>query len=55
MGNELISDGYKYVGFHRINIDDCWIKREREDNKKLMADPKRFANGIKYLSHYVRN
>jgi hypothetical protein len=55
MADKLITDGYKDVGYDRINIDDCWMKSKRDNNKKLMADPKRFPNGIKYLSDYVRN
>ena len=55
MADRLVSDGYKDVGYDRINIDDCWMKKSRSEDKKLVADPKRFPNGIKYLSDYVSN
>ena len=53
MADRLVADGYKDVGYDRINIDDCWMKKTRSEDNKLLADPKRFPNGIKYISDYV--
>lgn len=50
----IASDGYKDVGYEYIIIDDCWMEFERDNvTKELVADRKRFPNGIKALADYV--
>ena len=53
MADHMAADGYKDVGYEYINIDDCWLAKERDENGKLQADPKRFPSGIKKLADYV--
>src|SRR5215208_454938 len=44
----LSSSGLKEYGYEYIVIDDCWsIKDRRDGNGDLIADPKKFPNGIK--------
>ena len=50
----LVSSGLRDVGYKYIVIDDCWsIKDRRDGNGDLIADPKKFPNGIKALADYV--
>src|SRR5690349_24898219 len=50
----LVSSGLREVGYKYIVIDDCWsIKDRRDGNGDLIADPKKFPNGIKALADYV--
>jgi len=49
----LSQDGWKDVGYEFVNIDDCWMARNRTADGELYADPKRFPNGIKGLADYV--
>ena len=53
MADRLVEDGYKDVGYEYINIDDCWMAKQRDKNGKLYADPDRFPSGIKGLADYV--
>jgi hypothetical protein len=50
----LVSEGYKDAGYEYVNIDDCWMEKERDADGRLVADRKRFPNGIKALSDYVK-
>lgn len=53
MADLMVSGGYLEVGYEYIIIDDCWTKKERDENNKLQADPDRFPSGIKALADFV--
>lgn len=53
MADLLASEGYKDVGYEYVNIDDCWLAKQRDSNGKLVPDPNRFPSGIKALADYV--
>ncbi|XP_072452402.1 alpha-N-acetylgalactosaminidase [Notamacropus eugenii] len=55
MADRLVEDGWIDLGYNHINIDDCWMACERDENGILVADPKRFPKGIKYLADYVHS
>lgn len=54
MADLLVSEGYRDLGYKYVNIDDCWMAKERAKNGSLIADPDRFPHGIKALADYVR-
>jgi alpha-galactosidase len=45
---ELIVDyGLKDLGYHYVILDDCWsIGRNASNNNSLVANPKKFPNGM---------
>ncbi|UYV66836.1 hypothetical protein LAZ67_4003038 [Cordylochernes scorpioides] len=50
----LVELGYKDLGYVYVNIDDCWMEMQRDNlTDRLVADKKRFPNGIKALADYV--
>ncbi|XP_054159455.1 alpha-N-acetylgalactosaminidase-like [Oppia nitens] len=53
--DRLAADGFKELGYNYVNIDDCWSEMQRDGNKRLVADKKRFPNGIKALADYVHS
>lgn len=53
MADLLVSEGYRDLGYEYVNIDDCWMAKERAANGSLIGDPERFPNGIKALADYV--
>ncbi|XP_061169448.1 alpha-galactosidase A-like [Saccostrea echinata] len=53
MADIMVSDGYKDVGYEYVIIDDCWLASERDQDGRLVPDPKRFPSGIKKLAEYV--
>ncbi|XP_013867417.1 alpha-N-acetylgalactosaminidase [Austrofundulus limnaeus] len=55
MADRLYEDGWKELGYNYVNIDDCWTLRERDQQGRLQADPKRFPGGIKRLADYMHN
>lgn len=50
----ICEKGYKDAGYEYVIIDDCWALRERIDGK-LVADPKLFPNGMKYVADYIHS
>lgn len=55
MADMLVSGGYKDKGYVYVNIDDCWMEKERDANGTLVADRKRFPHGIKWLADYMHS
>ncbi|GFS68497.1 alpha-galactosidase A [Trichonephila clavipes] len=55
MADRLVTDGYKDLGYEYINIDDCWMEKERDKGGKLVPDRERFPNGIKGLADYIHS
>ncbi|XP_027730175.1 alpha-N-acetylgalactosaminidase [Vombatus ursinus] len=55
MADRLVEDGWRDLGYTYINIDDCWMMPERDEDGILVADPERFPHGIKYLADYVHS
>ncbi|MGP3982518.1 NPCBM/NEW2 domain-containing protein [Streptomyces sp. KR80] len=49
----IVSSGMRDAGYTYVNIDDCWMARERDAAGRLQADPTRFPSGIKALADYV--
>ncbi|CAM9317899.1 unnamed protein product [Lampetra fluviatilis] len=53
MADRLAEDGWRELGYVYVNIDDCWMSRQRDARGRLQADPERFPSGIKALADYV--
>lgn len=53
MADLVVSEGYADLGYEYINIDDCWLEKERSYSGHLVPDRERFPYGIKDLSNYV--
>ena len=49
----MVSSGMRDVGYRYLNIDDCWMAKERDAAGSLQPDPQRFPHGIKALADYV--
>lgn len=49
----LVRSGMKDLGYQYVVIDDWWEARARDKDGNLVADPKRFPEGIKALADYV--
>jgi hypothetical protein len=56
MADRLVSDGFKAVGYEYVLIDDCWSEKKRDPlSRRLIANRKRFPNGIRALADYVHS
>lgn len=49
----MIDLGYREAGYEYVVIDDCWSKKERSPEGRLVADETKFPSGIKALSDYI--
>ena len=51
----MVESGMRDAGYEYLVIDDCWSLRERDKNGMLVADPKKFPNGMKAVADYVHS
>ena len=51
----MVASGLKDAGYEYIVIDDCWSKKERDENGRLVADPEKFPSGMKAVADYVHS
>lgn len=49
----MVESGMKEAGYEYVNIDDCWMASERDENGNLQPDPETFPNGIDAVADYV--
>lgn len=49
----FVTTGLRDAGYIYVNIDDCWMAKERDADGNLQPDPVRFPGGIKALADYV--
>ncbi len=55
MVDAYITSGMKDAGYTYFVLDDGWMGMERDANGQLIADPKKFPNGMKEFADYVHS
>ncbi|OAD53851.1 Alpha-N-acetylgalactosaminidase [Eufriesea mexicana] len=55
MADIVVDEGYAAVGYEYINIDDCWLEKDRDVNGQLVPDRQRFPYGMKSLANYIHS
>lgn len=53
VADTMAANGMRDAGYVYIVIDDCWSKKERDENGNLVADPVKFPSGMKALADYL--
>nr|XP_039259384.1 alpha-N-acetylgalactosaminidase-like [Styela clava] len=53
MADVMVSGGWKDAGYKQVNMDDCWMAKQRNSQGEIYADPGRFPSGIKVLADYL--
>jgi len=51
----LVSSGLAALGYEYLNLDDCWMGPNRDENGNLVADPDRFPSGMAVLADYAHS
>ena len=51
----MVESGLADFGYEYIVIDDCWSLKDRDENGRLEADPKKFPSGMKALADYIHS
>jgi alpha-galactosidase len=49
----MVTSGMRDAGYRYVNIDDCWMARDRDAAGHLQADSVHFPHGIKGVADYV--
>jgi alpha-galactosidase len=55
MVDAYVSSGMRDAGYKYFVLDDGWMTMERDKNGDLVADPKKFPNGMKAFADYVHS
>lgn len=55
VADKMVASGMKDAGYEYIVIDDCWQAQTRDENGRLVADPKKFPSGMKALADYIHS
>ena len=55
MVDTYVSSGMKDAGYTYFVLDDGWMSMERDKDGNLVADPKKFPNGMKAFADYVHS
>ncbi|BAU55484.1 glycoside hydrolase family 27 protein [Mucilaginibacter gotjawali] len=53
MVDTYVSSGMKDAGYTYFVLDDGWMAMQRDKDGNLVADPKKFPNGMKEFADYV--
>ncbi|KAF6142267.1 hypothetical protein GIB67_030634 [Kingdonia uniflora] len=51
----LVSSGLVKLGYHYVNINDCWAELTRDYKGNLVAKKSTFPSGIRALADYVHS
>ena len=51
----MVESGMLDAGYEYLVIDDCWSKKKRDENGRLVADPVKFPSGMKAVADYVHS
>jgi alpha-galactosidase len=49
----MVASGMKDAGYTYVNIDDCWLLKQRGAHGELVPDPAKFPHGIEAVADYV--
>lgn len=49
----MVASGMKEAGYTYVNIDDCWLLKQRGAHGELVPDPAKFPHGIQAVADYV--
>ena len=51
--DKIVELGLKDAGYVYVNLDDGWLRPERDENGRLQIKEELFPHGMKYLTDYI--
>ncbi len=51
----LVDTGLAELGYNYVVVDDFWMAPERDENGRMVPDPKKFPDGIKPVIDYIHS
>ena len=55
IADAMVSSGMRDAGYVYLVLDDGWMAKERDEDGRLMADPKKFPKGMKSIGDYIHS
>jgi len=55
IADAMVSSGMREAGYTYLVLDDAWMAKERDKDGRLVADPKKFPNGMKAIGDYIHS
>jgi hypothetical protein len=55
IADAMVSSGMRDVGYTYLVLDDGWMAEKRDKDGRLLADPKKFPNGMKAIGDYIHS
>jgi alpha-galactosidase len=53
--NKIVELGLDRLGYEYVNIDDCWMLKDRDAHGHMVADPVTFPSGMRALGDYIHS
>ena len=53
--DRMVELGLDKLGYKYVNIDDCWMLKERDAQGHMIPDPEAFPSGMKDLGDYIHS
>ena len=53
--DKIVELGLDKLGYNYVNLDDCWMKKERTADGHFIVDTEAFPNGMKALGDYIHS
>lgn len=51
----MVEQGLLEAGYEYLILDDCWSRKQRDEQGRLVPAPEKFPHGMKALSDYVHS
>lgn len=53
--DRIVELGLAQLGYKYVNIDDCWMLKDRDAQGHFIPDPQTFPSGMKALGDYIHD
>ena len=55
IADAMVSSGMRDAGYTYLVLDDAWMAKERDKDGRLVAEAKKFPNGMKAIGDYIHS
>ena len=55
IADAMVTSGMRDAGYEFLVLDDGWMGKDRDEEGRLVADPKKFPSGMKALGDYIHS
>ena len=53
IADAMVTSGMRDAGYTYLVLDDAWMASQRDEDGRLVADPKKFPSGMKAIGDYI--